>query len=337
MRSMENIEYSFIIGELQFLVGKRFSKIYKLADGKYRLKIGDVQIVIELGVRLNVAKFIEEEIDGDNFVKLLRKELDNHKLLAVSQVNNDRIIEFTFDNGRIVYEAFAKGNLVFVRGDITLASVNEEQWADRETKRGKQYHFPKSNVKTNVEDVISEKYIISSMLKLPLGKEYAKEVLLHCNISEKTPGAKLSPDDLIRLKSEVAACLHNLLPLGFYQSGRIMDYGLFPFSKYSEYEKKQFSTLSEVIDNFYMENREEKNEKIEKLERRLDEQQKRLATLKEEEVQLKLIGDTVYANYDKINNVLSLSSNSNINELEGKLGASKVKVNKKEKEIEIDI
>ncbi|HID73234.1 TPA: hypothetical protein EYP38_04795, partial [Candidatus Micrarchaeota archaeon] len=98
MRSMTNLEYSVVVGELQPLVGKHFSKI-SLAGSAYRMKIGAVSILCEPGVRLHATKYIEKETTLDSFCQKVRRELDNSKLVSVSQVNNDRVILFGFRAG----------------------------------------------------------------------------------------------------------------------------------------------------------------------------------------------------------------------------------------------
>lgn len=69
MRSMENLEYSVIVAELQSLIGKHFSNIQLLGEGRYRLRIGNSDITAELGKRLYITKYIDEPLEADNFAK----------------------------------------------------------------------------------------------------------------------------------------------------------------------------------------------------------------------------------------------------------------------------
>ena len=335
MRAMENLEYQFVIMELQGLVGRRFAKIYLISEGRYRLKFGDSSLSIDLGMRVNLSKFMEEGEEGDNFVKGLRKELEGSKLLAVRQINNDRIIALEFTGGTLIYEGFSKGNMVLVRDGKTIFAVRDEEWSDRKIRRGVEYAYPKSHVKEKLEDALSEKYVVSAMLQLPLGKEYAKEILASCRIDEKKQGNTLTAQEINCINSKLVSLKENLKPFGFYENGKLMDYGLTKFSKYAAFEVREFPTISEVVDAFYLEAKEEKNEALEKLQRRLQEQESRLQTLKEEEKELKAKGDFIYANYQKVEQLLEVAAKTNINELEKKLPSSKV--NKKEKEIELEL
>lgn len=334
-RPMENIEYQFILKELDNLLGRRFNKIYFIAEGRYRIKLGDISLSIDLGMRINASKFMEEGEEGDGFVQGLRKELEGSKLISVKQINNDRIIAFEFDGGTLVYEGFAKGNLVLVRDGKTLFAVKDEEWKDRKIKRGVEYNYPKSNVKEKLEDALSEKYIISALLQMPLGKEYAKEILSICKIEEKKPGNTVTKSELGSITSQLDIIRKHLAPVGFYKDSQIVDYGLIKFSKYSDFETKSFETLSEVADLFYLNAKEERNVELDKLQKRLEEQEARLVTLNEEEKELKAKGDFIYSNYEKVESLLAMAEKTNINDLENKL--PNAKINKKEKEIELEL
>ena len=111
MHAMSNLEYSFLANELSRLVGKHLSKVRKVSEKVYRVKIGTSEIICEPGVRMHATKYIEPA-QKDRFVEKVEKELDNAKLLSVEQINNDRIIAFNFNLGTLVFEMFGKGNII---------------------------------------------------------------------------------------------------------------------------------------------------------------------------------------------------------------------------------
>ncbi|MBS3068603.1 NFACT family protein, partial [Candidatus Micrarchaeota archaeon] len=179
MRSMNNIEYAFVIRELQTLIGKHFENAYSPSDSLLRIRIGGIDIICEPGKRLHITKYIEEG-ELSQFAKILRKELENARLKDVYQHNNDRVIVFSFNNAQLIFEMFADGNAILVKDEKTVAALQYEEWSDRKIARGEQYKFPKSNIKENVNDAINaanEKYIIVALMQLPLGKDYAADIL----------------------------------------------------------------------------------------------------------------------------------------------------------------
>jgi predicted ribosome quality control (RQC) complex YloA/Tae2 family protein len=332
---MENLEYSFIVRELKAAEGKHFSNAYRISDGKYRIRIGDIQITLEPGVRLNISKYLPEAIEPDQLVLQMKKVLDNARLVSVFQYSGDRVIIFEFEqrngeNSTLVFEGFGKGNLVLVKDGKTVAAMREETWSDREIKRGKPYSLAKSNVVLNLSDAISDKYVIIAMLKLPLGKEYAKEILSRCGIDEKKPGNSLSSEEIERITSGISALMGDLKPRIVYSEGKIAEFSLIekPGSSLSK-------SLSEAVDEFYETAVPEKNEAIEKLERRMKKQEDQFQSLVEEEKQLKAKIDYAYANFEKIDSILQKAKSAKLDELEKLFPGSKI--DKKKKEIELEI
>jgi predicted ribosome quality control (RQC) complex YloA/Tae2 family protein len=334
---MTNLEYSVIISELAPLIGKRFEKIYKVESG-YRLKIADAQILIQPGVRLHKTRFLEDTQDGDNFVKKVRVELSNSRLAAINQINNDRIVEFQFDNGNLIFEMFAKGNCILVREGIILAAMRNERWADREIRPKAQYNPPKSSVVAGIKDAISDKYVITSLLKLPLGKQYSKEILVRCSIDEKLPGTDLTKKQISCIEAEIEKLKQEKKPFLFLKQGKSVEFGLASFTELAEAERENPESLSIAIDRYYWENKDlGESAQLLKLNRRLDQQQERLLQLGKEELEFKEKGDYIYSNYEEIEKILTDSSGIHIDKLEAHLKRYNAKVNKKEKSIELEL
>jgi predicted ribosome quality control (RQC) complex YloA/Tae2 family protein len=343
MRSLENVEYAWVVKELQAAVGKHFSNIYRIAEGKYRLKVGDYQIIIEPGVRLNLAKFIEEPIEPDHLVNLMKQRLDNAKLTRVEQVNGDRLVVFTFDSRphphKLVLEGFGKGNLILVCEDKTIVTLREEEWSDREIKRSKPYKYPKSNVSDDWQSQLSDKFVITALLKLPLGKEYAKEILHRCAIDEQKKGTAISEADKKKIDAELKKMQLHLSPIAFQTgSASLEDFGLTKFSKHKELQSSVAPTLSELIDTYYLNRKEKKSEKLIKLEKRLEEQKQRLSALGVEENELKAVIEEAYAHYGELESVLAEAKQVKLEEIESKLKKFKAKIkDRKNKEVEIEL
>ncbi len=322
MHKMNNLEYSFIVKELSTLAGKHFSRIRKIAEGIYRMKIGSVEIICEAGVRLHATKYMEEPRPHDRFVEKVGKELDNAKLLSVEQVNMDRIISFNFDRGTLIFEMFGQGNIILVMDNRTVTAYRYESWAGREIKRGAPYSPPT----TKPSEVLkpSERYIIVSLMKLPLGKEYALEALSRLKIDEKTPGDSLSRKKIEMLEAEIGAMRDSAKPHLFLDKGKPVDFSLARLSRFSGLEAKEHATLSEAADEYYH-ILEEPKPALEKLQRRLEKQKERLAKLIEDEKSYKKTGDYIYEHYQEVEGILH------------KAKAGEGKLDKKEKSVEADI
>ena len=103
--------------------------------------------------------------------------------------------------------------------------------------------------------------------------------------------------------------------------------------------------ISESADDYYFKGKEpeielKKSEKLQKLERRLAEQEKTLTETLAQEKELKETGDFIYGNYERIEQVLSKAKKIGIQNIESleKEANGKLKItDKKKKEIEIEV
>ncbi len=321
MHKMSNLEYSYIINELSHLAGKHLSRIRKIRDGLYRMKIGSTEIICEPGVRIHATSIIEETIPNDKFADKVEKELDNAKLISIEQINNDRIIAFNFNSGRLIFEMFAKGNAVLVKDGVIASAMNYESWSSREIKAGSVYKPPDQKPESVIGP--SEKYIIVTLMKLPYGKEYSLEVLQRLAIDEKTPTNSLSANKIKAIEDEFEKLKKGATPYLFYHELPV-DYALCRLSKYSDYDAKECRSLSEAADEYYS-NFEEPDENLMKLQKRLEKQEERLASLIAEEKKYKEMAERIYENYELIESKIQLAK-------EGKIDSDK-----KEKTIDLEI
>ncbi|MFH1257506.1 MAG: NFACT family protein, partial [Candidatus Micrarchaeota archaeon] len=89
LQKMSNLDYYYVAEELQVLVGGFLNKIFELRPKVFRFKVrGDKEynLIVELGLRANLSKYIEESPDvPTNYTMLLRKHLENAKITEVKQ------------------------------------------------------------------------------------------------------------------------------------------------------------------------------------------------------------------------------------------------------------
>ncbi len=340
MREMQTIEYSYIVRELALFEKKHFSKIYKIRENSFRIKIGNSHIIVELPIRVGIAKYITKSENPNNFTEKIKKILDNQKLQKVSQCGNDRLLSFEFEDNILFLEMFAKGNIILTNKNRRILEVfREEKWKDRTLTKGLQYIEPQSGVVKNIEKTLSEKYIIICLLKLPLGKEYVKEMLTRCGIDEKKPGVSLTKNEISYLEKELENISENQKPYLFLENNIPVDFGLIKFKKYEKLEIKEMPSLSEAMEELYITiPKTQKNERMEKLEHRLEEQRFALEKLKKEELENKEIGGYIYTNYQKIEELLEIAKKAGINNLsEAFKNYKTLKIDKEKKEVELEL
>jgi len=328
MRTLSNLEYTYLCKELQSLVGRRLDKFYELGEageGKFRMKFGDADLVCELGKRMNITKYIEPAPESpSNFAMGVRKELDGRKLASISQHGFDRVLVFEFENSpSMVFEMFGKGNLVLVQDGKTLKCYKKEEWKDRKTASGHEYTFPASSQLSqtpSVSDVrvlLSEKFIASSLSSLPLGSLYMKEALARAKIPEKKKGTELSGKECGQIAEEIGRIVANARPLGYAKSGKLEEFSLCTLSEFCGFEILEGKTLNELADEYFHAHAGEqevskpsgeagqKRKQIEKLEKRLASQKSEVEQMEKASAEMKEAGDAIYANYEKVEALLA--------------------------------
>lgn len=330
---MTTNEYRCILEECkEKIIGKRIDKFRKIRENLYRVKIGENEYIIEPGIRFHPTKYIEKTEDKDNLCEKISKEIGNSKVNSIEQINEDRIIEISTSQGSLILEMFGKGNVVLVRDGTIVCALKNEKWADREIKPYAKYNPPKGGSK-NIE--FDDKYVIVSILKAPIGKEYAKAILSSLKIDEKTAGSKISEKqrEMIREEIEKIVDPKNKNPVVVTGTeGQVIE--VFTSDKcVKEGEKKHYERFAEAADDYYFKYKKI-NPEIEKLENRLQKQLQRKEELENEAIEFKIAGDLIYEKQELIKEIIQNCKDSEKMTQMEKQGA---KINKKDKKIEVEI
>lgn len=336
-RTMANLDYTFIANELQPLVGRFFDKFYELRDGVFRLKFGRENILIELGVRLHLTKYIEEAPEASNFTMKVRKELKGKKLSALSQQGKDRIIIFDFEGTQLIAEMFGEGNLVLVRDGKILAVYSRKKWKGRELAAHAEYSPPPSQTKT-LEEILSspaDAPIGAALRGLNIGMDYARAILADAGIPDSKPVNSLSKEEKNSLSISYKKLMENLSPKVIYgEENKPISFSLFG-------EGKESPTLSVALDEFYgipqVESAEKKEGKkeLESLIHLLKTQEERMKELEAEEADAKKKGDYIYGHYEEIEEILSIYKKQGLAGIEKIAKEKGWKLDKAKKEVEI--
>ncbi|MEK6957827.1 MAG: NFACT family protein, partial [archaeon] len=145
-----------------------------------------------------------------NFANALKKELYNKKIKTIEQHGFDRVVEIKLIEHSLVLEFVGEGNMVLIdaKGKI-LSCLKNEKWADRETKKGLQYVFPKPRGTNPIEldarelkKVFSEskkdsiRTLISAAGISPL---IAEEIFFELKIDKGAPASGIAEKDLERI------------------------------------------------------------------------------------------------------------------------------------------
>ncbi len=333
---MANLDYTLIVPELQPLAGRFFDKFYELEKGKFRLKFGRDNIIIELPLRLHKTKYIEQAPEASSFAMKIRKELKGKKLSSISQHGKDRVIVFDFEGTQLIAELFGKGNLVLIRDGKILAVYSREKWKGRELKARAEYKFPSTETRT-LDEIFAakgEKPVAAELRALDIGMSYVRAILEDAKVLDSKPLNELTKKETEEIEKSCKKLMDSLSPAVSYEDGKPIAFSLMK-------EGKEFPNLCEALDEYYgmpeagAEEQTEKNKELEKLQHLLKTQEEKLVEFAKEEEEAKKKAAFIYENYGQIEELLSIYKKGGLDAIEKIAKEKEWKLNKKEKILEI--
>jgi len=205
--------------EMSSVVGGRVENIYKTAAG-YILKLPSGYITTTK-FRVSLTGVIPEK--SHEGAETLRGLFRDERLAAVSMPRFDRIVELSFDSGKLVVELVEPFNMVAVRDGKIVWLLHSYRGKDRELKPGLPYAYPPAvfiDVLTAGLDVI-EKAIDpgdvrrSLIRRLGTGPELADELIARAGTTPKALAEELKTlIDRIRAgKLEPVVCVKGGVPV----------------------------------------------------------------------------------------------------------------------------
>lgn len=323
MQKMSNLDYHSVAEELQRLVGGYLNKAYEPRPGVLRLKFhkdGEVNLAVELGVRIHLTKYIEEPSgEPSSFTKFLRTELENSKVTAIRQLNFDRIIAIDFEKTgerySVVFEMFQKGNAIVCGHDGKILKVyRPEIYSARKLRHGEHY-TPPPNTKKHPQDITAADFagvkgkavpVVSKVVNLP--PSYLEEACARSGIPLDKKFEALSDKEIASLIKIVRTIASSALePCVYWRGGKAVAFSPFLLTKFAGagLELRRYASFSEALDEYYAnaEPEPEKDVVLEKLEAVLEQQKSAVTRLENEAADAKAAGDEIYRNsalYDEI-------------------------------------
>lgn len=175
------------------------------------------------------------------FCSLLRRHLDNARLVSVSQLGSERILELVFSSkSRLIIELFSKGNIIMVdEKGVILGAAEHQAWKDRTIRPGFAYLPPPASAgfgsiaSSQFSNLVlsSEKDSVVKALAVDLGLSgvYAEEVCASSGIDHLKKPSSLSEKELQSLFSSLQGLLQRKPePVALLDDkGNIME--VFPF------------------------------------------------------------------------------------------------------------
>ena len=358
---MSGLDLRAIARELEGMVGSHCKKCYQPHYEQVVLRLrskdgGNTDLVLVRGKRVYTSKRDRPMPQYPApFAMVLRKSLTNARLKAVEQVGFDRVLRFVFENshGRfhLYVEVFRDGNIILTDGDdIIIQPLTHATYADRTLKRGVTYSPPPAAENPYELDFNSFEQLMKGSDKnlgrtlggvLNLGAGISAAV---CSDSGHLPEAEIIDVDLAKVWDSLESLLH-------------AEWKGYLFKNEEEYEQAwpiklvilddmeciEFDTMSEAVDEWLglhdahaLARREAEaldvaapgrghSTDIERLERRLAQQERSLEGFNEKVEKQQALGHLIQNNWTHVEELLN-----QVNEAVDDMGWSEVKKSTKQ-------
>lgn len=272
----------------------------------------------------------ETPILSQSFATFLRKYIDNARIGNVRQVGFDRVIimellkaDAEYD---LIFEMFGGGNILLVLDGKILNCLIQKTMRDRIVRPGEAYVMPKSRFDPTTspfEDFVSAvKYSASDLVRTlatgaNLGGQYAEEICKRAGMDKNAKSNELSDADIKNLYDimrELVTCvLDSPEPTVFSNGDEIVDVAPVDLAIYDQYTSERFETMSGALDRLISSLKEAEEEEytdpeMDKLQRRIDRQTETIEEYRTEAEDLRKRADLIYANYQQVNELLTVLS-----------------------------
>ncbi len=307
---MADLEYYHLIRELKEYEGKYFGKIYRIDKSIFRVKLGSKNLILNIP---NYAYLTANPVPGsenpDSFIMALRKRVFNRRIVEIVQPSMERIIEFRFQDGRLIFEMFSRGNIIYVNSEgIIELILHQENWKDRSLKRGEPYSYPPS--KLSPFELSSDKLnfeirrsLISGVLSVvSLSPKYMEEAFRRAGLD---PKSKVLPskDELDRLVNSILEVCNETNYLVYEDNNKPVDYSVCKLSKYENLSSRSFESLSSLVEFFYS-HYSPKSSEPSKVDVAKKAMETRIVELEEEVKEYTAMGDSIYLHYNLLEQII---------------------------------
>lgn len=291
--AFDGITVACLVQELsEKLTGGRIYKIAQPEADELLLTIktgsGQYRLVLSASASLPLVHLTDTNkpspLTAPNFCMLLRKHLQNGRIVAITQPGLERIIHLDIEHldelgdlrrKTLIMELMGKhSNIIFVNEErMILDSIKHISGlvsSVREVLPGRSYFIPETQNKHNpLTTDAKELPALLSEKPMPVFKALyttftgfspimAQELCHQASVDGDMPTAGLSAQDYEKLSRRFADLIAALRagsfhPVIAYRNGEPADFGVFPFSIYPAADQKAFDSVSALLQEYYAE------------------------------------------------------------------------------------
>ncbi len=291
--AFDGVTIAGIVSELkEKLIGNRIYKIAQPEKDELLLTVkgscGQVRMLMSADASLPLLYLTERNktspMTAPNFCMLLRKHLQNARIMSVTQPGLERIVRFELEHlnelgdlcrKHLIIELMGKhSNIIFCDDqDMIIDSIKHISGmvsSVREVLPGRTYFIPKTQDKAELLSCTQEEMAAVLRAKsLPLFKavytgftgispSIAQELCYRAGVDADLPSAGLEAEAIDRMVSVLSGLAADIRSEKFcynvvYENKQPAEYAAVQLSSYEEGQRRRFECISELLEYYYAE------------------------------------------------------------------------------------
>ncbi len=289
--AFDGVVISSVVSQLKSaLLGGRIYKIYQPENDELILVIKNQKethrLLLSAGASLPLIYLTEETkgnpMNAPNFCMLLRKHLNNGRIISIEQPNFERIVNIGIEHlnelgdlctKHLIIEIMGKhSNIIFVDDTDhiidSIKHISAQVSSVREVLPGREYFIPPTQEKISPFS-LTPTYFEENICKkpLPLTKAIytsltgispliAEEICYRAGLDSNSSTSSLTSDDKLALFSALTTVMElikqeNFSPNIVFRKEEPVEFSSIPLTMYGDYETVSYDSISEVLESYY--------------------------------------------------------------------------------------
>jgi len=331
--SLSSLDVTASVRDLQALVGGHIDKVYHPSLEHLVLAVrmpgeGKYFIHFHVGAWLYVSdKSGEMPQTPSDFAMMLRKRITNARVNSIRQQGFERIAVLELEKDEkfdLVLELFGDGNAILVKDGTIIQPLTSHTWKHRDVRARKPFVFPPPVPNPlaiseaeflNLLQSSDADLVRTVATKLNTGGRYSEEICSRAGLdkSAKASGSDLRTAGLLletirTLSKEILADGKGYIVL---KADKIEDVVPLRMKLYADSATEEFPSFSAAVENYVSripepvkEERRERAFELERLKRKLAQQEAAIMSLQDEGRETQIVGDFIFANYEEVSRAL---------------------------------
>ncbi len=263
-----------------------------------------------------------------DFAMMLRKRITNAKIASVQQQGFDRIVVMTLERDglwELVFELFAEGNVILVRDSIIVQPLTSHTWKHRDVRAKRDFAFPPPVPDPSVLtpdamlDILhsSDTDLVRTIAtKLNTGGRYSEEICARADLAPRMDASLTTPEMARNILETIRAIMRDISKAS---KGYVVlrdsgpdDVVPLKMKTYEGLKTEEFDSFSAAVEAYMPRMQKPKKEKpkeavleLERLKRKLAQQESAVTTFQDDAREAQLMGDFLFANYIDLQHLLT--------------------------------